>query len=141
MSKKKERPHILDALKEVQAKDGCVTEDAIRKIAADYGIYPSEVYETATFYSMLHIGNKAEHVIEVCGSTCCDAAGADDLMKKLGEELGISAGETTEDGKWQLRRCECLGRCDTSPNVVIDGELITNADADTVINRIRKAGK
>lgn len=141
MTKKKERPHILDALKEVQAKDGCVTDDAIRKIAADYGVFPSEIYETATFYTMLHIGSKAEHVIEVCGSTCCDAAGAEALMKAISEELGVQPGETTEDGKWQLRRCECLGRCDTSPNVMIDGELITNANAEVVIEKIRKAGK
>lgn len=137
----KSRADLLDALKAAQEKDGCVTEDAIRSIAAEYGIYPSEVYETATFYTMLHVGSKPEHIIEVCGSTCCDAAKAAALVSALEKELGISCGETSEDGKWMLRRCECLGRCDTAPNAMVDGTLVTNATAEGIIECIRKAGK
>lgn len=139
--KYKEGADILDALKAVQAKKGYLSEEDICKVAKEYGRYPSEVYETATFYTMLHVGDKAEHVIEVCGSTCCDAGGSAPLMTALEEELGIRAGETSGDGKWSLRRCECLGRCDTAPNVMFDGELITDAKAEDVIARIRKAGK
>ena len=141
MKKKESSEHILDALKAVQAKEGCVTEEAIRKIASEYGRFPSEVYETATFYSMLHVGGRAEHVIEVCLSTCCDAGKAAELVKTLEAELGISCGETTADGKWHLRRCECLGRCDTAPNAMFDGKLITDAKAEDMIAMIGKAGK
>ena len=109
MNKYKEGADILDALKAVQAKKGYLSEEDICSVAKEYGRYPSEVYETATFYTMLHVGNKAEHVIEVCGSTCCDAGESAPLMAALEKELGIKAGETTEDGKWFLRRCECLG--------------------------------
>ena len=141
MLRNKSNADILDALKAAQAQDGCLTEEAIRKIAAEYGRYPSEVYETATFYSMLHVGSKAKHVIEVCGSTCCDAGNAKAVMDAIADELGIGLGEITEDGKWLFRRCECLGRCDTAPNVMIDGNLITNATAEQVAECIRQAGK
>ena len=141
MQNKKSKADLLDALKAAQEKDGCVTEGAIRRIADEYGIYPSEVYETATFYTMLHVGSKAEHIIEVCGSTCCDAGKAADLVTKLEEELGIKCGSMTEDGKWMLRRCECLGRCDTAPNAMVDGVLFTNATAAQITECIRKAGK
>ncbi len=132
---------ILDVLKAVQAEEGYLSDDAIAEVAKAYGMYPSEVYETATFYTMLHVGGKAEHVIEVCGSTCCDAAKAAALVAELENELGVKCGECTADGKWMLRRCECLGRCDTAPNVMFDGELIANARAEDVIAKIRKAGK
>lgn len=141
MDRVKSNADLLDALKAAQEKDGCVTEEAIRAIALEYGRYPSEVYETATFYTMLHVGKKAEHVIEVCGSTCCDAAGASELVAALSSELGIACGETTKDGKWMLRRCECLGRCDSTPNAVFDGELVTNATAEGLVAMIRKAGQ
>lgn len=131
---------VLDALKAKQAEAGFLTEDAIIAVAKEYGMAPSEVYETATFYSMLHVGKKADHVIEVCGSTCCDAAAAKTLIEALSKELGVKAGETTADGKWMLRRCECLGRCGTAPNVMIDNELITGATAEAVINRIKEIG-
>lgn len=141
MTEKKTSVDILDALKEAQTKKGYLSEEDIIAVAKEYGRYPSEVYETATFYTMLNVGGKAEHTIEVCGSTCCDAAGAAAIAEAISKELGIGLGEVTEDKKWSLRRCECLGRCDTAPNVLIDGELLTNATADQVLECIRKAGK
>ena len=132
---------ILDVLKAVQAAEGCLSNEAIAEVAKAYGRYPSEVYETATFYTMLHVGKKPEHVIEVCGSTCCDAGGAAAVINAVEAELGICPGEVTKDGKWLFRRCECLGRCDTAPNVMLDGELITNAKGEDIVERIRKAGR
>ena len=131
------RGDLLDVLKACQAEEGYLTEDAIRQVAAVYGKFPSEIYETATFYSMLSVNKKAEHVIEVCGSTCCDAAEAKAVMDAIASELGIGMGEMSEDGKWLWKRVECLGRCDTAPNVIIDGELMTNAAADEVVAKIR----
>lgn len=135
------RGGILDVLKAVQAEEGYLSDDAIKEVADAYGTYPSVVYETATFYTMLSVGHKADHIVEVCGSTCCDAGNAKQVMDAVSEELGIGLGEVTADKKWFFRRCECLGRCDTAPNVVIDGNLITNATADQVVECIRKAGK
>ncbi|WP_298016481.1 NAD(P)H-dependent oxidoreductase subunit E [uncultured Dysosmobacter sp.] len=130
---------ILDLLREVQKADGVLTEEGIRLVAKVSKKYPSEIFETATFYSMLRVGKKAEHEVAVCGSTCCDAAGAAKILERLSAELHIAVGEVSEDGKWSLTRCECLGRCETSPNVLFDGELLANADADTVVARIREA--
>ena len=141
MREYKESADILDALKAAQAGKGYLSDEDIKAVAAEYGRYPSEVYETATFYTMLHVGGKAEHVIEVCGSTCCDAGKAADLVKALEADLGISCGETSQDGKWMLRRCECLGRCDTAPNAMVDGTLVTDATVEGIIECIRKAGK
>ena len=132
---------MLDVLKAVQAAEGYLSEEGIRAVAEAYGKYPSEVYETATFYTMLSVGEKARHMVEVCGSTCCDAGGAAAVMQAIAKELGIGPGEVTADKKWFFRRCECLGRCDTAPNVVIDGKLMTSATAGDVIAELRKAGE
>lgn len=132
---------ILDVLKAIQEKDGYLSEESIKEVATAYGRFPSEVYETATFYSMLKVGKKADHVIQMCGSTCCDAANAADVAEAIKTELHVSLGTISEDGKWQFKRCECLGRCDTAPNVLIDDELITNATAEGIVDAIRKAGK
>lgn len=132
---------LLDVLKAVQAGEGYLSCEAIKDVAKAYDRYPSEIYETATFYTMLSVGHKADHMVEVCGSTCCDAGGADTVMAAIAGELGVNIGESTEDGKWFFRQCECLGRCDTAPNVMIDGKLLTNATVEMVIGEIRKAGK
>ena len=140
-NKAKSNADILDALKAAQAGKGYLSDEDICKIAKEYGRFPSEVYETATFYTMLHVGGRAEHVIEVCGSTCCDAAKAAALAAELEKELGVKCGECSADGKVMLRRCECLGRCDTAPNAMVDGVLVTDAKAEDVIKAIGKAGK
>ena len=131
---------MLDKLKKAQEIKGYLSDDDIRKVAKEYGKAPSEVYETATFYSMLHVGTKPTHLIEVCGSTCCDAQKASKLMSDLSKELGITSGQISKDGQWMLRRCECLGRCDSAPNAMVDGKLITNAKAEEIVEMIRKAG-
>ena len=140
MCKARSNADLLDTLKNIQDINGYISDEDIRKIAIEYGKFPSEIYETATFYSMLHVGSKAEHVIEVCGSTCCDTEKATALIQAISEELGIGLGETTPDNKWMLKRCECLGRCDTAPNMMFDNTLITNAKIDEVIQMIRKGG-
>lgn len=140
IEREREKGGLLDVLKAIEAKEGCLTEEAIAAVAKAYGRYPSEIYETATFYTMLHVGKKAKHTLEICGSTCCDAAGAKDVIRAAEEALSIGVGETSDDDTWTLKRCECLGRCDTAPNVLIDGELITNATPDVVREAIRKAG-
>lgn len=135
------KDNILDVLKAVQAEAGYLSDEALCEVAKVFGKYPSEVYETATFYTMLSVGRKADHMVEVCGSTCCDAGNAGAIMDAISNELGIGLGEVTEDRKWFFRRCECLGRCDTAPNVMVDGTLLTNATADEVLECIRKAGQ
>ncbi len=136
----KEKGGLLDVLKAVQREEGYLSEEAIRAVAAAYGRSPSEIFETATFYSMLNVKGSVKHTLEVCGSTCCDAQGADEIIDTVSQELGIAPGESSEDGKWHFRRCECLGRCDTAPNMVLDGVLYQNVKPGEVKDIIRKAG-
>lgn len=118
-----ENEHVLDGLKAVQKAEGYLTKDALLEAAKAYDMAPNKVYETATFYSMLHVFSKTKHVVEVCGSTCCDAREAKELVKALEKALP----ETVT-----IRRCECLGRCDTAPNAVVDGKLLVNATCEKV---------
>ena len=41
--------------------------------------------------------------------------GADRLFKHLERKLGIGHGETTSDGRFTLRRVECLAACGRGP--------------------------
>lgn len=90
---------------------------------------------------MLHVTPQAQHTIEVCGSTCCDSQGAVKLIDALEQKLGIHLGETTADGRWKLTRCECLGRCDTGPNALLDGRLKPNVSFQDVLEFMETAGE
>ncbi len=68
-----EHEHLLDGLKAVQKAEGYLSEASLRAAAKAYEMTPNQVYETATFYIMLFTCPQREHIVEVCGSTCCDA--------------------------------------------------------------------
>jgi NADH-quinone oxidoreductase subunit E len=75
--------------------------------------------------------------------TACHVRGATRILEELERELGISAGETTEDGTFSLDIVNCVGACAIGPVMDIDGEhkgnltpskveaLIKNCQEDT----------
>jgi NADH:ubiquinone oxidoreductase subunit E len=46
--------------------------------------------------------------------------GAQQVVEAFEQELGIKAGETTEDGNITLRAVECLGGCGYATVVAVD---------------------
>ena len=67
--------------------------------------------------------------------------GADKIIEKLEEELGIEAGDTTPDGKFSIEVMRCLGACGLGPVMVINDDVYTRIKPDKVkdiINAIRQ---
>ena len=58
--------------------------------------------------------------------------GAQQVLAALESELGIRAGETTEDGNVTLRAVECLGGCGWPTVVAVDHRYRQNVDAEDV---------
>lgn len=73
------------------------------------------VYEVATFYSMYNLAPVGKHLIELCTTTPCWLRGSNDIVKACEKHLGVSMGDTTEDGQFTLREVECLGACVNAP--------------------------
>ena len=48
----------------------------------------------------------------------------------LAEEIGITPGQVSNDGKFSLEEVECLGHCGTAPVVQINGEFHEEMDLD-----------
>jgi NADH:ubiquinone oxidoreductase subunit E len=44
-------------------------------------------------------------------------------MEKLEEALGIESGEITQDGKFSLDDCRCVGACGLAPVVTINDDV------------------
>ena len=121
---------LLDALLAVQAQDGCVTEDAIRAIAAYIGVSPAELYDTASFYSMLRFEPPAPVEIRVCRGTACHSGGNGELVAALEQATGLKVGESSK--QYSLGWVECLGQCQAAPNVLVNGKLYTNVDLNKI---------
>ena len=74
----------------------------------------------ASFYDMYHLKPVGRHLVEVCTNVSCALVGAQQVLEAFQAELGIHAGETTEDGEVTLRTVECAGGCGWGTVVAVD---------------------
>ena len=111
----KQKSALLPILHLVQAEFGWVSAPAMDKVADYLHIQDIEVYEVATFYSMYNLKPVGKYMFEVCQTGPCMINGSDDIIKYIGDTLGIKPGETTADGLFTLKTVECLGACGYAP--------------------------
>ncbi len=128
------REYILDMLHDIQdaSPTKSLSPEAMEKVAEYLGIPVSEVYGTATFYSMFSPRPRGKHIIRVCVSPPCHAAGKEEILATLKEELGIEVGETTDDGLFTLETSSCLGVCGVAPVIMIDDTVYGNLTPERV---------
>lgn len=121
---------ILPALWLTQEQEGWVSQEAIAYIADRIGTFASKVYEAATFYTMYNLHPMGKYHICVCRTLSCWLRGKQEIVDYLRDEIGVTPGKKTEDGKFSLEEVECLGHCGTAPVVQINGEFYENMDVE-----------
>lgn len=120
---KSQKGALIPVLHEAQELFGYLPEEVQQKIADGLGVSLAEVYGVATFYSRFTLTPKGKYNIQLCLGTACYVKGADKILIKLEELLGIKVGETTADGKFSIEGARCLGACGLAPVMVINGEV------------------
>ena len=105
-------------------------EDALAALANHVGVSPAELYDAASFYSMLRFDKPAAVEVRVCRGTACHSGGNAELVAALEAATGIRLGESNE--AYSLGWVECLGQCQAAPNLLINGALYTNVKLDKI---------
>ena len=124
---------VLTALYIAQEQYGHLSEEALTRVAERLDMPVSEVYSTASFYSLLHTKAKGKYHIQVCeGISCALCGGAEEMLAYLEGKLGIAPGEITPDGLFSLEVVQCLASCGTSPAVRVNDELYDDLTFDKV---------
>jgi NADH-quinone oxidoreductase subunit E len=109
----------LEALRLVQAAEGWVSDTRLAEVAAALGLTTAELDSIATFYSLIFRRPVGQTVILLCDGASCWMNGADAVRQALQDRLGITYGQTTQDGKYTLINVACLGGCDHAPAAAI----------------------
>ena len=140
----------LDAIREVitqyRSKPGCLIAvlhlaqeiygflplSVLRVIADGMGESLSHVSSVVSFYSYFSTIPRAEHAIRICMGTACYVRGGKRIMERLEEELCISVGESTKDGKFSIAITRCLGACGLAPVMMIDEDVYQQVNADKI---------
>ena len=114
---------LLPTLRLVERAFGAVSEEGIRYAAGLLDLPPAQVMGVATFYTHYRRPGDGRHVIHVCCTLPCALRGASWLLDAIVRKLGIGVGQTTPDGRFTLRKAECLAACDIAPAIAVNDEL------------------
>lgn len=133
---KNDRGAVMPILQETQEIYGYLPIEVLRRISAALDEPLERLYGVGTFYSQFSFEPKGEYVISVCMGTACYVKGAGDILDDISRKIGIAPEETSDDGKFTLTACRCIGACGLAPVLTINGEVfgrLTTDDVDAVL--------
>jgi len=134
------RSAVLPVLWIAQRHWGWISPAALRLVAETVGLPEPEVFGIATFYTMFNLKPVGRHHLQLCMTLSCSLMGADRLFRHLERKLGIGHGQTTADGRFTLRRVECLAGCGAAPCMQANFDYHENLDEaklDSLLEKLK----
>ena len=129
---KDEKTPLMMILSDIQNEYGYIPLDVQEIVSQKTGISVAEIYGVVTFYSFFSLKPKGKYVIGCCLGTACYVKGAQQIIDKFSEIIGIAPGETSEDGLFTLDALRCIGACGIAPAVTINGKVYPKLTVDQV---------
>ena len=124
------KEELIPVLQETQDIFRYLPEEAMREISRFLHIPESTVYGVCTFYAQFKLTPLGRKIVKICRGTACHVRGGAKILGETEKQLGIKAGETTDDLEWTLETIACFGSCALAPVMVIDkdvhGRMATN---------------
>ncbi|MDY6368113.1 MAG: NAD(P)H-dependent oxidoreductase subunit E [Clostridia bacterium] len=127
-----EETPLMMILSDIQKEYGYIPLEVQEIVSKRTGISVAEIYGVVTFYSFFSLKPKGKYVIGCCLGTACYVKGAQNVIDKFSELLGIKPGETTEDGMFTIDALRCIGACGIAPAVTINGTVYPKVTVDSV---------
>ena len=120
---------VLQAAQEIF---GYLPEEVQIIVAEGLDIPLSEVYGVASFYAQFTMNPKGRYQISIGLGTACYVKGAADVLDAVEKKLGIQPGSITEDGRFSLDACRCIGACGLAPVMMINEDVYGRLTPDKV---------
>lgn len=136
----KKRAADVEALKIVQRHRGWISDESLSDIARYLEMTKDELDSVGTCYNFIFRKPVGRHVIRVCDSISCWILGYESVLKHLEHRLGITMGQTTDDGRFTMLPAACLGACDKGPVMMVDDRLyvnLTSGKIDEILDKLR----
>jgi NADH-quinone oxidoreductase subunit E len=136
----RQRSALIPLLFVIQRERGYVDNAGVNYLAKFLNLEVTDVWETATFYSMFNLRKVGKHHLQICKTLSCKIMGEPEITDHVCKKLGIKAGETTEDEKFTLTLVECLGSCGTAPMMQIGfdyHEDLTVEKVDKILDKLK----
>ncbi len=121
---------LVTILHEVQDRFGYIPRQALDLISQRKNLFLSTLYRLVTSYRAFRIEKPEKHIITFCNGTGCHVNSGESLLKESwATSIQNSLNITVE-------KVRCLGCCNMSPALMIDGEVYSGQDAQVKIAEI-----
>jgi len=120
-----------------QEQLGYVSPATQQYLAKALGVPLSHIYGVLTFYSFFRMSPIGRHKVSICMGTACYVRGGPTLIEKFQQVLDIKVGKTTEDNRFTLEICRCVGACSQAPVVMIDDDVVGRVQPQDVAKILR----
>jgi NADP-reducing hydrogenase subunit HndA len=135
------RGALIPVLHEAQEVYGYLPMSVQKKISEGLNIPLTEIYGVVTFYTQFSLKPKGKFKFNVCMGTACYVKGSGPILDKLKEKLGIEVGECSEDGKFSLDACRCIGACGLAPVIMVNEDVygrLVPEDIEGIVEKYRE---
>lgn len=126
------RSALIPLLFVIQRERGWIDNPGVNFLAKFLNLEVTDVWETATFYTMFNMRPVGRHHIQICKTLSCKIMGEPEITDHICSKLGIHPGGTTEDGRFTLTMVECLGSCGTAPMMQIGFDYHENLTKESI---------
>ncbi|HYV25544.1 MAG TPA: NADH-quinone oxidoreductase subunit NuoE [Pyrinomonadaceae bacterium] len=126
------RSAIIPLMFIVQRERGYLDPPGVQYLANRLQLRVTDIWEVATFYSMLQTQPVGKYHIQICKTLSCKIMGEGKITEQVCNKLGIKPGETTPDGKFTVSLVECLGSCGTAPMFQLNFDYHENLTPEKV---------
>jgi len=133
------RSAILPLMFIVQRERGYLDPPGVSYLANRLNLRITDIWEVATFYSMIQTEPVGKYHIQICKTLSCKILGEPRITDHVCKKLGIKAGETTADRRFTVSLVECLGSCGTAPMFQINfdyHESLTPEKVDQILESL-----
>ena len=117
-----DRQELIPILQETQGQFRYLPAEAMREIAQFLRMPESAITGVSTFYAQIKLTPLGRSIIRICRGTACHVRGATKVLSEMEKQLGINAGETTDDLEYTLETVACIGACALAPTMTIENE-------------------
>ena len=130
---------LLPILWVAQETWGWISKEAAEEVARIVEVSPAHVDGVLTFYTMYNLEPVGKNLLQICTSISCHLAGADRLIERCRERLGVPLGETSPDGKFTVIEVECIAGCDKAPSLMVNDtyhEPVDETALDALLDKL-----
>ena len=129
---------VMPILQKAQEIYGYLPIEVQTMIAEKMDVPLEEIYGVSTFYSLFALTPKGKYNVSVCMGTACYVKGAADVLGKICEVLGIQPEECTQDGKFSITECHCIGACGLAPVMTVNDDVYGRVSVSEVEDILSK---